>query len=271
MTLKNYSQRTITSYKFHLARFLGNMEESRTKMPDMEQISEYIFNYITTYRYSVSYQNQMINAINLYCRIILGKPFDKPVLPRPKVDRRLPLVLSRDEIKALINTLRNLKHKTLIMLIYGTGMRLSESVNLCVADLDFYRKLIHIRQGKGNRDRIVPLPAVLENQLKYYLDAYLPKKYLFEGQSKDRYSTRSVQNILKKALEKAGIKKNATVHSLRHSFATHSLEDGTDLRYIQQLLGHKSIKTTEIYTHISNASILKIKSPLDKLEFRQDP
>ena len=194
-----------------------------------------------------------------------NRKLDRSDIPRPKKDKKLPIVLSRDEIKLIIKNTYNLKHRTTIALIYGTGIRLGETVNISVRDIDFQRKLIHIRAGKGKKDRIVPLPEFLVKQINQYLDQYKPIEFLFEGWGNKQYSPRSVQSILKKALKAANISKNASVHSLRHTFATHSLEDGIDIRLIQEILGHRNIKTTEIYTHISNANILSIQSPIDKL------
>jgi site-specific recombinase XerD len=207
----------------------------------------------------------MINAIKLFYKVLHNQKIDGLDIPRPRKEKRLPIVFSKNEIKLIIKNTHNLKHQTIIILIYGTGIRLGESVNMRLRDLDFQRKLIHIRAGKGKKDRIVPLPEILIKQLKRYLDQYKPSEYLFEGLNNQQYSPRSVQQVVKKALNKANISKNGSVHSLRHTFATHALEDGIDIRLIQEILGHSSIRTTEIYTHISNASILSIQSPIDKL------
>lgn len=265
MILRNYSERTIRIYTYHIGVFLNNWKESEIKDLSSERISDFVQSIISGSGYSRSYQNQMINAIKLYLRVMQNRKLDSSEIPRPKNEKKLPIVLSRDEIKRIIKSTYNLKHQTIISLIYGTGIRLAETVNILIWDIDFHRKLIHIRAGKGKKDRIVPLPDFLVKQINQYLDQYKPIEYLFEGWGNRQYSTRSVQSILKKALKMANIQKNASVHSLRHTFATHSLEDGTDIRLIQEILGHKSIKTTEIYTHISNASILSIQSPIDKL------
>lgn len=267
MVLKNYSKRTIRIYSDHIKRFLSNWNEGEINALKSEDISNYVHSAISQAHYSRSYQNQMINAIKLYFKVIYNQNIDGLIIPRPKKEKKLPIVFSRNEIKLLIKNTFNLKHQTIIILIYGTGIRLGESVNMLVRDVDFQRKLIHIRAGKGKKDRIVPLPETLIKQLKIYLDQYKPIEYLFEGLNNQQYSPRSIQQVLKKALIRVNIRKNGSVHSLRHTFATHALEDGIDIRLIQEILGHSSIRTTEIYTHISSASILSIRSPIDKLGF----
>jgi integrase/recombinase XerD len=265
MILKNYSERTIRIYKDHIGFFLKNWKENEILDLSSEKIAGFVQSTISEYNYSRSYQNQMINALKLYFRVMQNRKLDSSDIPRPKKDKKLPIVLSREEIKLIIKNTINSKHRTIIALIYGTGIRLGETVNIMVPDIDFHRKLIHIKAGKGKKDRIVPLPAFLIEQIHLYMDQYKPVDYLFEGWGNRQYSPRSVQSILKKALINANIRKNASVHTLRHTFATHSLEDGTDIRLIQEILGHSNIKTTEIYTHISNANILSIQSPIDKL------
>jgi site-specific recombinase XerD len=177
------------------------------------------------------------------------------------------MFLSKEEVSLLIKTIDNIKHKSIIMLAYSGGLRLSELLNLRLNDIDYNRGVIRINAGKGKKDRITLLSKNFLLVLQEYLQIYQPKEYLFEGANGGKYSAASVQKTMRRAVAKAGIKKNATLHSLRHSFATHLLEQGTDLRYIQQLLGHESIKTTEIYTHITNKGLDKIENPLDKIEF----
>jgi len=162
----------------------------------MEQINEYIYNHVTQGKYSRSYQNQLINAIKLYYKVMHDKNLENNTLPRPKNEKKLPVILSRNEIKSLIKVTLNLKHRTILILIYGTGIRLSESVNIHIKDLDFNRNLIHIHGGKGKKDRIVPFSGILQNHIKQYLESYQPKTYLFEGIKYKKYSCRSVQNIL---------------------------------------------------------------------------
>ena len=179
-------------------------------------------------------------------------------------------MLSKLEVKQIINCTNNLKHKTILSTIYSAGLRLSETINLKIADIDSERKLIYVRGGKGKKDRTTILSKELLPMLREYYKGYKPKVWLFEGLENGRYSKRSVQNIFKKSLQKSKISKIATVHSLRHSFATHLLEQGDDLRYIQKILGHRSSKTTEIYTHVTSVGLNKIKSPLDEIDLDDD-
>jgi site-specific recombinase XerD len=266
MVLKNYSPRTKEAYTFHISRFLNHFSKSGNPDCSLDDVKQYIMNTVQDNDYSKSYQHQMINALKFYFRIMQGIRFEAEEIPRPKREKKIPIVLSKEEISTIIKSIRNNKHRLIIMLIYGTGIRLSESINICLDDLDFNRKLLHIRAGKGKKDRIIPLPEVLIKEIKSYQILYNPVDYLFEGQRNQKYSTRSVQNILTKALKRTGIRKKASIHSLRHSFATHTLENGTDIRLLHEILGHSSINTTQIYTHISNTSILKVKSPIDKLD-----
>lgn len=180
--------------------------------------------------------------------------------------KRLPTVLSEQEVAAILGQIENIKHKCILSLIYSAGLRISEAIHLELRDIDRTRGLITIRQSKGKKDCLVPLSPKINTLLNTYLEAHKPRKYLFEGQSGGLYSDRSIQNILKNACHKAGITKHTTVHTLRHSFATHLLEKGTDLRYIQEILGHSSSKTTEIYTHVSKKMIGTIRSPFDDLD-----
>jgi integrase/recombinase XerD len=185
---------------------------------------------------------------------------------RPKREKLLPNVLSKEEIKLILNAHSNIKHKAMLSLIYSCGLRRSELLNLKPSDIDSKRNIIIVRQAKGKKDRIAPLSLKIIEMLREYFILYKPSIYLFEGQTKGTaYDERSLQKVLKQAIEKVGIKKPVTLHWLRHSYATHLLENGTDLRYIQEILGHSSSKTTEIYTHVSTKSIQKITSPFDYL------
>ena len=185
---------------------------------------------------------------------------------RPKKPFKLPSVLSLEDVESLLNSLENIKHKTMLALIYSVGLRRSELLNMTVKDLDSKRMMITIRGGKGNKDRVVPFSATILELLREYYKKHTPKTYLFEGQTGDRYSETSLQEIFHQAKSKAKINKNATLHTLRHSYATHLLEGGTNLRYIQEILGHKSPKTTQIYTHVSNEGIGRVASPIEKMK-----
>lgn len=207
-----------------------------------------------------------MNVIKLYFKIVKETAIDIDKIHRPKREKAIPNVLSKEEIKAILEAPKNLKHKAMLSMIYSCGLRRSELLNLRPNDIDSKRNVVIIRQSKGKKDRITPLsPKILELLRDYYKE-YSPKIYLFEGQEKNtQYSARSLEEVLKKSIKLATIKKPVTLHWLRHSYATHLLESGTDLRYIQELLGHNSSKTTEIYTHVSTKNIQQIKSPFDDL------
>jgi integrase/recombinase XerD len=207
-----------------------------------------------------------VNAIKLYFGTIQNKSITINTIHRPKREKLLPNVLSKAEIKKILEALSNTKHSTMLSLIYSCGLRRGELLNLKPSDIDANRNLIVVRQAKGKKDRIVPLSPKILTMLRSYYKIYQPSTWLFEGQkTNEQYDERSLSNVLKQAVEKAKIKKPVSLHWLRHSYATHLLESGTDLRYIQEILGHSSSKTTEIYTHVSANSLQKIKSPFDDL------
>ena len=190
-------------------------------------------------------------------------------IKRPKKDKKLPVVLSRFEISQMLSSVSNIKHRAILMLTYSAGLRVSEVVKLRYEDIDAERKLIFLKSAKGRKDRYTMLSDVALETIRKYLKEYGQSRWLFPGQDKENHmTTRTVEKIFSNTCKKANIEKDVTVHSLRHSFATHLLECGTDLRYIQEVLGHKSSKTTEIYTHVSNRDIGKIKSPLDCLQIK---
>jgi integrase/recombinase XerD len=186
-------------------------------------------------------------------------------IQRPRREKRLPNVLSKNEVKSILEAPTNLKHRAMLSLIYACGLRRSELLSLTKFDIDSKRMVVIIRMAKGKKDRIVPLSPKILSLLRDYYKSYNPKEFLFEGQGGGEYSEKSLENVFKQSLLKANNKKPVTLHWLRHSYATHLLESGTDLRYIQDLLGHKSSKTTEIYTHVSTKNIQNIRSPFDDL------
>lgn len=209
--------------------------------------------------------NIAINALKFYYGTILKHKFIYEI-QRPKKDKKLPVVLNRDEVSRILSVVSNIKHKAILMLVYSAGLRVSEVVKLKVEDIDSGRKLIHVRGAKGRKDRYTILSDVALKTLKEYQKMYQPQKWLFLGAKPDKHiHPMSVEKIFSGACKKMSIKKDLSVHSLRHSFATHLLESGVDLRYIQELLGHKSSRTTEVYTHVSNKDLRAIKSPLDNL------
>ena len=220
---------------------------------------------IQKHKIGSSHQRMIVASIDKFYSSVYDKKLNIKHLYPVRKSYSLSNYLTTDEVKKLIEGVQNIKHRCIIKLLYGSGLRLSELLHLKVIDIDSKSMIIHIRNSKGNKDRVVMLSKALLEELRTYFIKHKPDDYLFEGQSGGMYSLKSVQVILKNAAAKAGIKKQVTPHTLRHSFATHLLEAGTDIRFIQQLLGHSSIKTTEKYTHITDVAKSKIKSPLDLL------
>lgn len=264
LKIKRYAENTAHTYCNLFERFINYYLEIPIDRIDENNIYEYLIHLVNEGR-SSSYQNQMINAIKFYYEVVLDMPNRFYKVERPRKEKKLPYVLSLEEVAAMIKVSHNIKHKCIISLLYSAGLRRSELLNLELTDIMSDRMQIRIRSAKGNKDRITILSPHLLMDLRAYYKVYKPKKYLFESPDGDKYSATSVGNIIKKAAQRAKIKSNVTAHTLRHSFATHLLEGGTDLRYIQGLLGHESSKTTEIYTHIATNVIKGIKSPLDSL------
>jgi len=265
MTQRRYSDNTIHHYTEGLKVFL---QFTGKPIPEIVNgdLERFNHDYIIKHQYSSSFQNQIINAVKLFFSSICKVKFDVDAVERPRREHKLPNVLSKEEVKRIITAPTNIKHRAMLSLIYACGLRRSELLNLKPSNVDSKRRLLLIKQAKGNKDRIVPLSEKIIEMLRDYYKTYKPKKWLFEGQQiGEQYSEKSIQSVLKQAVEKANIHKPVTLHWLRHSYATHLLESGTDLRYIQELLGHKSSKTTEIYTHVSIQSIQNIRSPFDEL------
>ncbi|TXG34860.1 tyrosine-type recombinase/integrase [Seonamhaeicola maritimus] len=261
---KRFSNNTVDTYVEVTALFLRYIQVKNILKITARSIEQFNYDFIVNTQKSVSYQNQCISGIKHYIDF-KGIEIDDMHIKRPDKDKKLPNVMSKDEIKTLFHVTKNLKHKTLLSLVYSAGLRIGEALSLRPKDIDFERGLIHIKSAKGRKDRYTLLSQGLIPLLETYLNHYSPKYYLFEGRDSEQYSQVSARQVLKKSLLKAGIKKYATLHTLRHSFATHLLESGTDIRYIQDLLGHNSPKTTMIYTHVSTTSLKDIKNPFDSL------
>ena len=269
LKLRGYSQKTQKAYLHHIKRYMRYFKEDPKQM-DESHIREYILHLIDKESISRSYHNQAVSAIKFLYDNVLRMPKVVGSLPRPKKEKKLPVVLSREDVIKLLRAVTNLKHKAILMLAYSAGLRVSEVVRLKVQDIDGKRNMIHIKGAKGQKDRYTVLSEVSLEVLRKYWRDYRLKDWLFPGSKEGNHiTTRTVEKILENACQKAGILKHITVHALRHSFATHLLENGTDLRYIQELLGHKSSKTTEIYTHVSQRDIGRIKSPLDEISGQQ--
>ena len=263
---KRYSSNTIKAYTETLRVFLRYFANKAIEEISNEDLIAFNNDYILKNNFSSSYQNQLVNAVKFYYSAIQHKKIDVELVHRPRREKTLPNVLSKEEVKSILDAPYNLKHRAMLSMIYSCGLRRSELLNLTKLDIDSKRMVVVIRMAKGKKDRIVPLSPKILILLRDYYKCYHPKQYLFEGQDGGKYSEKSLENVFKQSLLKARIEKPATMHWLRHSYATHLLESGTDLRYIQDLLGHKSSKTTEIYTHVSKKNIQNIRSPFDDLE-----
>ena len=265
LRLHGYAAKTRKAYLGHVdrfARFYGNDPQGLSKVT----MRAYLLHLLQNQQASHTYVNQCISALKFLYEKALKEPSPMVNLPRPKRERKLPDILSRQEVLRLLEAVQNPKHRAIMLLTYSSGLRLGEVVRLKIEDIDSARRLIHLRQAKGRKDRYTVLSQVALDALRAYFKQYHPDQWLFPGAQPGRHlHERTVQKVFEQAREMAGIRKNVSVHTLRHSFATHLLESGTDLRYIQELLGHKSSKTTEIYKHVSERDIGRIQSPLDTL------
>ena len=258
-----YSESTVKVYSKYFTDFCRHFNHIELKEITIDQINAYILDLIKSHNMSQSQQNQRINAIKFYYENVLGLEREYYKIDRPKRTKKLPKIISESEVLKMLRATTNLKHKSIIATIYSAGLRRSELVNLRIQDVWFDRKMIFIRAAKGGKDRTSVLSDSLVVVLKKYLECFKPNYYLFEGGNRTKYYPGTIVNIVTNAGRRANIEKHVTPHMLRHSFATHLLEQGTDLRYIQNILGHSSTKTTEIYTHVSKKSLAKVISPLD--------
>ncbi len=266
LQLKAYSKSTVLTYKNEFKALLVQLKNTDVTELSAERLRSYFLYLTNQKKLSENTLHSRMNAVKFYFEQVLGNDkmfFD---LPRPKKQLLLPNVLAMSQIELLFAQLENLKHKTMLFLAYSAGLRVSEVVNLKIEDIHSARMVINIRAAKGKKDRTVVLSAGILELLRKYYKAYLPSYWLFEGQNKpEQYSRRSLQQIFQRAKIKAKIKQDVSFHSLRHSYATHLHERGTDIKLIQALLGHNDIKTTLIYTHVSNLTIETVKSPFDQL------
>ncbi|MCP9237536.1 tyrosine-type recombinase/integrase [Lewinella sp. JB7] len=259
-----YSWRTVKSYVSHLRSFFSAHRDQEVDAIDTEIVKQYILDRTERRQWSAATQHQLLNALKFWMEHVEKR--DKTFIElRPRSPKKLPQVLSVQEVKRLFEAVDNLKHRCILKLLYGGGLRLGEVCQLRVGDILVDRLQIFIHSGKGKKDRYTTLPRALLTELDDYRRQYRPDHWLFEGQSGGQYSRRSVQAILKRAVQQSGINPHATVHTLRHSYATHLLERGVSLRHIQELLGHASSRTTEVYTHVSSKEKRRIISPLDDL------
>ncbi len=265
LEIKGYSQSTIDNYKSHLLTFKNIFTfNDWSNLTDKELLNN-VYLQITKKQMAFNTQKQCLSAFNLFYNEMFNRDIRFKALTPKRTPSYLPVVLAPNEIKTMLNKTNNIKHKAIISTIYGLGLRSAELLNLRVSDIDGARNVVIVKSGKGKKDRIVMLSEKLKLQLRRYFIKYKPSVFLFEGQQRGKYSQSSLQQVIKQAVKRAQINKVVSAHTLRHSFATHLLENGTDIRVIQKLLGHNDIKTTQIYTRVSSAIIQQIKSPLDYL------
>lgn len=262
---KRYSENTIKAYTKYFKDFILNFSNRELSNIAPDEINKYILELINNKNISSSQQNQRINAIKFYYEKILQQDRQTYLIERPLKERRLPEVLSKYEIRRILEKTENLKHRAILLLIYSAGLRRSELINLKISDVNSKRMLLRINGAKGKKDRFSLLSESMLKLLREYFKEFRPKEWLFEGAKGSQYSSTSMHRILKKSAAQAGIKKRVHLHMLRHSFATHLLEQGTNIRLIQEILGHESIKTTEIYTHVSSQDLKSVKNPADDL------
>lgn len=266
LNARRLAQSTIKTYGSLVYAFLAYFNHVPIKNIDDEMVKEFLAADVKSRGYSNSYQRQMLSSIKLFYSERFDHKLKLDKLPNVKIERKLPKVLAMSEIKNILESITNLKHRTLLSLCYACGLRISEALNLKLVNVDSERMVIEILAAKGGKDRIVPISDNILKELRDYYKAYKPQVYLFEGAKKgERYTAVSANSVLKTGAKKAGLKKPVHMHMLRHSYATHLLESGVDTRYIQKLLGHKSTKTTEVYTFVSNEKLDKITSPFDRL------
>lgn len=265
LQLKGYSESTIKTYRNEFAQLLYLLKNIQVNTLDSTRLRSYFLYCTNTLKLSENTLHSRMNSIKFYFEQVLHREklfFD---IPRPKKPAQLPKVISATDIKKLFDVTKNLKHNLMLKTCYGMGLRVSEIVNIKITDIDSKTMQVFIERAKGKKDRYANLPESILEQLRTYYKLYKPQKYLFEGLQGEQYSIRSVQQVFKNAMRKARINKTIGIHGLRHSFATHLLENGTDIKFIQELLGHNDIKTTLRYTHVSEQCLKNVKSPLDNL------
>ncbi len=264
MTLKGYGEQTKEVYLESIIGLTRFYKLSPDQMNN-DHLCRYLHYGIEERNWSRSKVNQVISAMKILWTQVLGREWDAMTLPRPRRSKTLPVVLSREEVTRLFNVVTNLKHRTLLMVTYSSGLRIGETLGLKTGDIDSNRMMIHVHRGKGNKDRYVVLSQVALDMLRMYYSLYRPAEWLFETGKACVMSRRTAQLIMQQAVRKAGISKKVSLHTLRHSFATHLMEQGVSLAIIRQLLGHCSLKTTSIYLHVQPYAMDKVKSPLDTL------
>jgi len=265
MVLKGFAASTIRAYQQELKGFFSFFEKHEYKSITKDQIEGFLFHLITKYKISEQKQNTIINAIKCFYEHTLGMPREYYQITRPKKSRNLPNVLSEEEVAAILNYPKNIKHRAILHTIYSAGLRVGEVIRLRIKDIRSDDGYIFVKDSKGKRDRHTVLSDILLNLLREYYKTHKPSYWLFEGQDGGQYSVRSIQNIYRRAAKATGANPWSTPHTLRHSFATHLMKRGVNIRYIQSALGHSNIKTTEVYTKILSVNNKTLTSPLDSL------
>lgn len=263
--LQRYASASIKTYKNALIKFLVAFQHENLEQLSVQQIAYFLSRLQKSQQLSPAYQRQILASIAKFYHLFFNRRLDLSALYPERKKKTLPKYLTPPEIKRIFSHCHNLKHLCVLQILYGCGLRVSEIVTLKITDIDSAAMRIMVRNAKCQKNRVVPLPKSLLKNLRKYYKTYQPNNYLFEGQKKMQYSIKSIQEVTKKYAFKAQIKKKVTPHMLRHSYATHQLENGVNIRQLQELLGHNSIKTTEIYTHISKVSNANIANPLDQL------
>ncbi len=264
LRIRHLSERTVKTYRAYIRRFLEYFPDSTPKQVTVDDIKSFLM-YLISLKYSPSYLKGVIGSLKNFYTYTLGLEWNGAGIPYPKQKSKLPVVLSQEEIRDMIYVTKNIKHRTIISTLYTSGLRISEFLNLCPKDIDSKRMQIRVCQGKGNKDRYTVLSKFTLNLLRNYWRQYHPSKWLFEGiVAGKKYSKSSVNNIVKRAAVKAGVKKHIFTHTLRHTFATHLLENGIDIVIIKNLLGHKSLKTTMIYLQTRKLPEFNFSHPFDK-------
>ena len=261
---RRYSKSTVSTYSAMFGQFVAHFAPTPPAELTEEQIKTYMNHLVEKRKLSQSTHNQAINAIKFYYEHVLGLEKKKYWLDRPRKENKLPRVLSEEDVIRVIAAANNVKHQCMIAMLYSAGLRRSELINLRLQDVDMNRKQVWVRGGKGKKDRVTLLSAHLIVALNHYLDEYKPNYWLFEGLRRKQYSANSLGAVVKQSAARAGLNR-VTPHMLRHSFATHLMDHGTDTRVIQSLLGHQSIETTQIYTHVTTRNLQKIVNPLDQI------
>jgi len=265
LRLQRYAPASRKTYKNALAKFLSHFIHQDLALLSVPKITSFLSSLQQKENISPSYQRQILAAITKFYKLHYNRPLDLSALYPKRKAKPLPKYLTTDEVKRLLEKCNNLKHLCILKILYGCGLRVSEVVALKIEDIDSSAMRLLVRNAKGNKDRVVPLPKSLLGDLRSYYRAFRPKDHLFGGQNGGQYSIKSIQQLTKKYAREAQIIKEVTPHKLRHSYATHQLENGINIRYLQELMGHNSIKTTEVYTHISKIAKGRLANPLDQL------